>query len=475
MSNFRRILSNFGFFLQITGLLLILPIALGLQNGELQAVTSLVATCFLSFGVGFVFNSFCERKEMDNKTSLWLMIATFTLLPLVLMVPFIWNNVFNSVNPVDLFTNAYFETISGFTTTGFTFVASPDLLPSSLLFYRSLVEFIGGVGFIYILAAFLYPDDSLENYAETFGVEAISMNLKKVFTSIMLIYTVFVAVFTVIFYFTYSSNLVVASCAAIDVLTGGYQPNVAGGIGVFQISILVLMLFGSFNFRFHYNLFRLKFRKLITPEIKLYLEIILASGLLICILAWVNPFESLFNVVSMTSSTGIDSFNISSSPLPAKIVFILIGLAGGCAFSMAGGLRMQRIQLLFNSVRKGDLQPTREELESVLTTVAVFAATLIILSLAFSTIGIALIDSIFEVCSALTTNGISMGATSVTLPIGYKLLLIFCMIIGRVEILVIFKAVKVDKLLNALKLRNRKKRAHTTGTDPEERALPTQL
>ena len=451
MSNFRRILANFGFFLQITGLLLILPIALGLQNGELQAVTSLVATCFLSFGVGFVFNSFCERKEMDNKTSLWLMIATFTLLPLVLMVPFIWNNVFNSVNPVDLFTNAYFETISGFTTTGFTFVASPDLLPSSLLFYRSLVEFIGGVGFIYILAAFLYPDDSLENYAETFGVEAISMNLKKVFTSIMLIYTVFVAVFTVIFYFTYSSNLVVASCAAIDVLTGGYQPNVAGGIGVFQISILVLMLFGSFNFRFHYNLFRFKFRKLITPEIKLYLEIILASGLLICILAWVNPFESLFNVVSMASSTGIDSFNISSSPLPAKIVFVLIGLAGGCAFSMAGGIRMQRIQTIINAIRRKGNQPTREELNNISASVIGFFAILALFSIVFSTIGIGLLDSVFEVGSALTTNGISMGATVIGMPLGHKWLLIFAMLIGRIEIMGIITAIAGLPILTVVK------------------------
>ena len=451
MSNFRRILSNFGFFLQITGLLLILPIALGLQNGELQAVTSLVATCFLSFGVGFVFNSFCERKEMDNKTSLWLMITTFTLLPLVLMVPFIWNNVFNSVNPVDLFTNAYFETISGFTTTGFTFVASPDLLPSSLLFYRSLVEFIGGVGFIYILAAFLYPDDSLENYAETFGVEAISMNLKKVFTSIMLIYTVFVAVFTVIFYFTYSSNLVVASCAAIDVLTGGYQPNVAGGIGVFQISILVLMLFGSFNFRFHYNLFRFKFRKLITPEIKLYLEIILASGLLICILAWVNPFESLFNVVSMTSSTGIDSFNISSSPLPAKIVFVLIGLAGGCAFSMAGGIRMQRIQTIINAIRKKGNQPTRAELNNVAAAVIGFFSILFLFSLIFSTTGIGFLDSVFEVGSALTTNGISMGATTIDMPLGYKWLMIFAMLIGRIEIMGILTVIAGLPILSGVK------------------------
>jgi Trk-type K+ transport system membrane component len=113
------------------GLLLVLPIAIGLQAGELQAVSSFIATSFLSFGVGFVFNSFAERKELDKRTSLWLMLSTFTVLPLVLMVPFVWNNVFNSRNPFDLFTNAYFETVSGFTTTGFTFVTNPESLSLS--------------------------------------------------------------------------------------------------------------------------------------------------------------------------------------------------------------------------------------------------------------------------------------------------------------------------------------------------------
>ena len=273
MESKRRIVANFGFFLQVVGLFLVLPIAIGLYSGELTAVASLIATCFLAFGVGFAFNSFAERKELDERTSLWLLLLTFTVLPLVLMIPFVWNNVFNSGNLLDLFTNAYFETVSGFTTTGFSFVLHPESLPLSLLFYRSLVEFIGGVGFVYILVAFLYPKEDLDAFRETFGVEKLCGNLKKVFISILLIYTFFVALFTAIFYFTYSPpDLVISSCAAIDVLTGGYQPNITAGIGLFQISVLVLMLLGSLNFRFHYNLFHLKLRELLTPEIKLYLD-----------------------------------------------------------------------------------------------------------------------------------------------------------------------------------------------------------
>lgn len=387
------------------------------------------------------------------------MFIVFSILPIVLMIPYIWNNVFGSGNPFDLFTNAYFETVSGFTTTGFTFIANAESLPTSLLFYRSLIEFIGGVGFVYILVAFLYPNKSLGVFAETFGVDKLSDNLRKVFLSILLVYTLFVVVFTVIFYYVYSPDIIVASTVAIDVLTGGYQPNLAAGIGLLQMSILALMLLGSLNFSFHYSLFRLKLRETLTPEIKSFLIIIAGATVLIAVLAWVNPFDSLFHVVSMMSSTGIDYINVSATPVAAKILFVLIGLIGGCGFSMAGGIRIQRIRILIDALlkkgnkpnhirrfldalRKKDNNPDREQLKSVLIWMTSFFILLFILSLNFSMIGISMLDSVFEVGSALTTNGISMGITTVTMPLGYKWLLILAMILGRIEIVSVFRALR---------------------------------
>jgi trk system potassium uptake protein TrkH len=440
VAGIRSIAANFGFLLQITGLLLVLPVAIGLQNAEIQAVASIIATCFISFGLGFALNSYCERKELDERKSLWLMIITFTTLPLVLMIPYVWNNVFSSGNPFDLFTNAYFETVSGFTTTGFTFITNAETLPMSLLFYRSLIEFIGGIGFIYLLLAFLYPNRSLGAFAEAFGVEKISDNLRKVFLLVMLVYTLFVAVFTAIFYFVYSPDLVVASTTAIDVLTGGYQPNITAGFGIFNICIIFLMLLGSLNFKFYYNLLHLKLRDALTREVRLYLGIIAGSTVLLAILAWINPFDSLFHVVSMMSSTGVDYIGIATAPVPAKIVFIAIGLVGGCTFSMAGGIRIQRIRLLLDAVRRKGNQPDREGLKTVLTSIVSFFVILTILTLAFSTIGVSMLDSLFEVGSAFTTNGISMGITTVAIPLGYKWLLILAMVLGRIEVVSIFRA-----------------------------------
>jgi Trk-type K+ transport system membrane component len=118
---------------------------------------------------------------------------------------------------------------------------------------------------------------------------------------------------------------------------------------------------------------------------------------------------------------------------------------------MAGGIRVQRIQTVIDAVRKKGDQPTREELKATLISITSFIIVLFILSLVFSTIGLSFLDSVFEVGSALTTNGISMGITTVATPIRYKWLLILAMIIGRIEIVTIFKAIKGVNFIDLLK------------------------
>jgi trk system potassium uptake protein TrkH len=441
LDSLRKIVANMGFLLQVTGLLLVLPVAIGLANDELQPVASIITTCFIAFGLGFAFNALAERKELDEKTSIWLMLLSFTVIPLILMIPYIWNNVFDSTNIIDLFSNAYFETVSGFTTTGFSFIQNPQTLAYSLLFYRSLIEFIGGVGFIFILIAFLYPKKHIENFLSSFGIEAIGSSLKKMLVLIMVIYSLIAAIFTVIFFFTSSSNLIFASTAAMDLLTGGYQPTIASGIGLFQISVVVLMIIGGLSFRFHYNLFHLKVRELLTPEVKLYFLLIAVSTVIISILAWINPFDGLFNAASMLSSTGAATMDLAVFSLPAKILLIVLMLIGGCGFSMAGGIKIERIQKLANAIRRNGEAPAKRELRSLILYLAGFIALLLILSLAFSTSGTNMLDSVFEVGSALSTAGASIGATTVAMPVVYKWLLIFAMLVGRVEIVSIYKAI----------------------------------
>ncbi|HLC00527.1 MAG TPA: hypothetical protein VJL33_04340, partial [Candidatus Bathyarchaeia archaeon] len=135
-----RIYANLGFLLQIAGLLTILPIAVGLYFEETQAVVSLFIACVTFLGCGFMLNALCERKDLDFKSSNVLFLASFIILPLIGALPFIYYDPFISANVFERFTNGIFESVSGFTTTGFSFVTNPDVLPNSLLIYRSITE-----------------------------------------------------------------------------------------------------------------------------------------------------------------------------------------------------------------------------------------------------------------------------------------------------------------------------------------------
>jgi trk system potassium uptake protein TrkH len=144
----------------------------------------------------------------------------------------------------------------------------------------------------------------------------------------------------------------------------------------------------------------------------------------------------------MISSTGIEYIGVSAMAIAAKIYSIVLMLIGGCAFSIAGGIRIQRIQKLVDAIRGNKDAPTRNELRTIIIFLITFIAFLFLLSYAFSFSGVSMLDSVFEIGSAISTNGVSMGATTIALPVIYKWLLIVAMKVGRVEILTIYKAIR---------------------------------
>ena len=461
MSN--RIFANLGLLLQIAGLLTILPIGIGLYFNEPQAVISLFLACVGFLGCGFLLNALCERKDLDFKCSNLLFLATFIIMPLIGAIPYFYiaPDPFGSANILDKFTNGYFESVSGFTTTGFSFITNPDVLPKSLLIYRSLTELMGGVGIVFLLLAFFQSRKSLNNLSNSLGIDNVNGNLKKTYFSVFAIYGGYILVFTGIFYALGFTNLVNTGTFVIDTLTGGFQPSTLQ----FQqylslapkICITVLMLLGALNFAFSYNLFTGKLRKVISSEFAAFFLIIALGTVSVSLLSNIGVFDSLFHVVSMSSSVGYSYIPLASFGNTTLSILIVLMLIGGCTFSMAGGIRVYRIITFGKSVKENIVgllvrehaiaKPKKTtsangSLENLSATVSIllFIFILVVFAVIFTTIGVTFTDAIFEVGSALTTNGISMGATTVTMGIGYKWLMIAAMTIGRVEILSILIA-----------------------------------
>lgn len=454
----RRVLANLGFLCQIAGLLIILPIFIGFCFNEFESIIPLLITCVSFLGSGFLMNVLAERKELDLKSSCVLILIAFLFLPLIGSIPYIYFNSFNDGDLIKRFTNAYFESVSGYTTTGFSFVSDTDSLPKSFLFYRSLTELIGGVGIVFMLLAFLYPNKSVMSLGEVLGIDDLCDDLKKIFLSVLLIYGIYVVAFSLIFYYFGFQDVIATSSFLIDTITGGYQPSPKQfqRYLFFPIKtfILLIMFVGSVNFSFNYRIFTLKWKKAITKEVLLYLCIIFFGAFLILFLSEKELFDSIFHVVSMSSSTGYDYIDIPKLNDIVRSIFILLMMLGGCGFSMAGGIKLYRLVIFFKSIGIGikkvlsketwilyeseELSST--EIISNLLSILLFASIFVIFSVVFSTIGVPIIDALFEIGSALSTNGISMGITTVSMPLFHKWLLILSMIIGRIEILTIFVA-----------------------------------
>jgi len=458
-----RILANLGFLLQITGILTILPIGVGLYFNEIDYVISLFIVCIAYLGLGFLCNAMCERKDLDFKSSNTLFLAAFIILPLIGTLPFIYNDPFNSANLFDRFTNGYFESISGFTTTGFSFL-STDLLPKSLLIYRSLTELMGGVGLVFLLLAFFQSRKAMSGFSNALGVDTLSKNLKQVFFSVLAIYGVYIIAFTIIFQSIGFTDIIKTGTFVIDTLTGGFAPSaqqfqqyLSFGSAA-KICMIILMFLGSVNFAFNYNLFARKLKKVLSAEIALYLLIIAVGTVAVALTAQIGAFDSLFHVVSMSSSTGYDYIGLTSASFnnTAFFIFIMLMLIGGCAFSMAGGIRVSRLITFARSIKhsiedvlikekvmsepEAPEEANNHEYLPALVSILLFVFTLVIFALLFTTMGVSFTDALFEVGSALSTNGISMGATTISMPIGYKWLMIVAMTIGRVELMSILVA-----------------------------------
>jgi trk system potassium uptake protein TrkH len=297
------------------------------------------------------------------------------------------------------------------------------------------------------------------------------------FFLVFAIYGIFIGLFIGLFYVAGFRDVLLTGTFVIDTITGGFAPNTQQFQQyvsfVPQVLLILLMLIGSVNFAFNYYLLtwmpktekdvpilrRLalflfeKIKKSFTFEVCLYLAIIAVASIVFVFAANIGLMDSIFHVVSMASSTGTSYINLSALNGNALSILILIMVIGGCAFSMAGGIKVSRFvtvgeaivtnaKMLFSKSAREAKKQTNGSSEPLhdLVTILLFIVFLLVFAWLFSTIGVSFMDALFEMGSAITTTGASLGITTVTMPLAYKWLMIAAMTIGRVEILTIFIA-----------------------------------
>jgi trk system potassium uptake protein TrkH len=468
------LLANMGFVLQISGIFVLIPIAASFLLNETDATMALFITAMTFLVLGFITNALCEKKELTYKQSCTLVVAVFITLSIIGSIPYLYVNYINVLNGetiIQHITDSIFESVSGFTTTGFSVIPDLSTLPQSIILYRALTQFIGGIGVVLVLLAFFYPEAKLREFAKSMGLDKNNHKIKKTFLFVVSVYSAFTAIMIAVGYGAGYHNLInLSSLVFSAVSTGGFSPvnDLTPLISQAPLNFIlpVCMVFGAINLLILLNLFRKKFKEFFDSENMAFLILaVISTGVLIACSAF-NVYDAGFHIISTMSASGFSYLPLASLDVPAKLFLISIMFVGGASFSTAGGIKIFRLFLLVKSVGKsvdftvnGKDKKMRlfgreyNNSEVIQAATLVFLAGILVFISTFimTCYGFTPLDALFDSTSAIATAGLSVGIVGPALALELKWLVILLMLLGRVEImafLVIFSREKVQSRNN---------------------------
>lgn len=357
------ILKLVGRFLQIFALMLSLPLLFALYYGEsLFVMSGFAVAAVSSLLIGYAtYISGTASVELEAPSVGEAMFATVLGWSLAMMfgaIPFLSHTGF---------VNALFESAAGLTTTGISMFLKPENLPNSLLFWRSFMQWIGGLGILTFFIAVLRESGGVTRRlysAEAHKTDSGSIrpSLKKSITDLWRVYgfltTIFVAVYIALGMSPFDSLL--HSFSAIS--TGGFS-TISASIGGFnlpiQIVTILFMFLGGVNFVLLYRFLRADYKPLLkNTEFRLYFQIFLLVSAFMILELVMNGFSGssallhgFFQSAAVISSTGYATMGITSLSLALQIVFIGVMFVGGSLGSTSGGLKMFRLKTMVELLR----------------------------------------------------------------------------------------------------------------------------
>lgn len=372
------------------------------------------------------------------------------------------------------FTDAIFESVSGFTTTGSTVIGNLDQLPPSILYHRQQIQWLGGMGII-VLAVAVLPllgIGGMQLYrAETSGVaehEKMTPRIAQTARALWSIYFL-LTVLCAFAYWAAGMKLFDAIGHAFSTIaTGGFSTHDASlafyNSAVIETIAIVFMLAGGINFAVHFFALRRQSYEPYTtePEVRSYVAFFLAGAALVSLtLLYLDSYPGLwqslrygtFQVASILTSTGFTTANFSEWPLHIPIMLVTLSFIGGCAGSTAGGIKVIRVVLLgkvashqlfqlahpqsVSLVRFGKEYIPPDVLFSVKAFFVLYLFTSLLLTTAMMAAGLDLISAFGAVVATINLLGPGLGDVSVsfaTVSPVVKWLGVCAMLVGRLEV-----------------------------------------
>ena len=463
--NFKTVFRVAGFTLLVEAAAMLLPMAVALYYGEdpspfLKAIAIMVVAGLLPV-LGFRNqHKFFAREGFFSVGLIWVLSGVFGALP------FWFSGQFGS------YVDCFFETISGFTTTGSSILTSIEGLPLGLLFWRSFTHWLGGMG-VLILTTALLPFLGINSThlirAESPGPVK-SKLVPRASQSSKILYAIYLGL-TIIQVLC----LRIAGMPLYDSLihsfgtagTGGFSSRNlsvgAYGNPAFEIIITIFMILFSLNFALYFLVLTGKVKQALkSDELRFFLGVTALATIIISVNIG-SHFSSYadavraaaFQVASIISTTGFSSVDFNCWPELSRMLLVVLMFIGACAGSTGGGMKCSRILVLLRTIRcqvRSIIHPRAVSVvkldgaplsDSTVRTIYTYSATYIFIIFAsalvvgldnfsFGTTLTAVITCISNVGPGLEAVG-PMGNFAAFSPLS-KIVLSFCMIIGRLEI-----------------------------------------
>ncbi|MBQ8459347.1 TrkH family potassium uptake protein [bacterium] len=356
-----------GLILTDIGFVTFVPILVALYYQEWNCMLSFFASGIFSLAFGDILSK-VDKKDTDDalndlKKSEALIIASLAwiLFGLIASIPFL----FYGFTPID----SLFEAVSGITTTGATILTSFDI-PKTLLFWRSFTQWLGGMGIIVLFVAIL-PQFAVAGrqmfYAESPGPteEKVTPRIKNTASALWIVYAGLTFLCTLCLWIA-GMNPFDCICNAMSTLSaGGFSPNPESIGGYHSTAIMyiifIFMFIAGASFVVQSKVLQKKDIRLFwkSEEFRLYTKIILTISLILAFYLWSeNNFSvvhaisaSLYQVLSLATSTGSSSENYHLWSLDAKLVLFIAMFVSSCSGSAGGGVKMSRWLILWKYIK----------------------------------------------------------------------------------------------------------------------------
>ena len=363
--NRRMIAYMVGRILQIEAALLLLPLLTSLLYSEWRVALSFLAAVAIAAGAGTLLTLFIGKKRdrtIFAREGFIIVAFAWILMSAIGALPFVFSR------EIPSFVDAFFETVSGFTTTGASILNDVEVMSHGLLFWRSFTHWVGGMGVLVFIMA-IFPSESGRSIhimrAEMPGpiVGKLVPKIRDTAKILYLIYIGMTALLTILL-LCGGMNLFESLIHAFGTAgTGGFgvkADSIGGYSPYLQWVITVFMLLFGVNFNLYY-LFLIRHARsaLKSSELWCYLAIVTLS--VTAITVNISPLygtlsESIrhaaFQVSSIMTTTGYSTVDFNLWPSFSKTLLVVLMFIGGCAGSTAGGLKVSRVMLLFKSIRR---------------------------------------------------------------------------------------------------------------------------